>query len=77
MISILLVFLFQDDFVDKNRKLIPYALNLMIKKSTTLFVIPDSDLKPERTKKSTASSLKYGIDCLIERLKETVSNNFK
>lgn len=77
MTSILLIFLFQDDFVDKNRKLISNALNLMIKKSTTLFVICDPDLKPERTKKSTASCLKHEIDCLLDRLKETVSNNFK
>lgn len=63
-------FLFQSDFVEKNRNIVPHALRLVIQKSRGLD--ETANVKPERTIKSSASILKYEIDNLIERLKKTV-----
>lgn len=71
------MFLFQDDFVEKNRKDIPNALRLMIQKSTALFETSGIESKPERSFKSIASTLKFEVDGLIKNLEKTVSDKFK
>lgn len=66
--------LFQDDFVDKNRKEIPKRLRFLIQKSTGL---SDIDSEPVRSLKTLASTLKFEVDNLIKNPKETVSDKFK
>lgn len=66
--------LFQDDFVDKNRKNISNALRLMIQKSTAKLEISDTESKPARTLKTLTSTLKFEIDSLIKELQKTVSD---
>lgn len=66
--------LFQDDFVDKNRKDSPNALRLLIQKSTSL---SDIESEPVRLLKTLASTLKFEVDSLIKNLKETVSDKFE
>lgn len=65
--------LFQDDFVDKNRKEIPKSLRFLIQKSTGL---SDIESEPVRSLKTIASTLKFELDNLIKNLKETVSDKF-
>lgn len=67
------MFLFQADFVEKNRKYIPNALRLIIQKSTALFEISDIETKPARSLKTSASTLKFEVDSLIKNLEKTVS----
>lgn len=66
--------LFQDDFVDKNRKDSPNSLRLLIQKSTSL---SDIESEPVRLLKTLASTLKFEVDSLIKNLKETVSDKFE
>lgn len=68
------MFLFQDDFLEKNRKHIPKNIRLLIQKSTALFdenVILES--KQTKSLKTLTSTLKFEVDMLIENLKKTVS----
>lgn len=67
------MFMLQDDFIDKNRKDTPNVLRSIINKSTTLIEVTDDESNPERALKTVASSLKFEIDILIEKLKKTVS----
>lgn len=71
------MFLFQDDFVNKNRRDIPYVLRLMIQKSRALLEISDIESKPVRSLKTVASTLKFGVDGLIENIEKTVSDKLK
>lgn len=71
------MFLFQDEFVDKNRKDIPNAIRFTIQKSTSLFEIPDIESNPAHSLRTVASTLKFEVDSLIKNLKKTVSNKLK
>lgn len=58
----------------KNRKEIPNALRLMIETSTVLLQISPNELRPARSYKTLASTLKFEIDSLIKDIEKTVSN---
>lgn len=60
----------QNDFVEKNRKILPNALRVMIQKPVALFEKP----KQNRTLKTTAATLQSEIGDLIGKLKQTVIN---
>lgn len=64
-----IMFLFQDDFIDKNRKVLPNGLRMIIHKSSGLF---EASIIKSKSNCTTASRLKFEIDNLVEKLKETV-----
>lgn len=54
----------------------PNALRSMIYKSTALLEKCAIESKPDSKLKTSAASLKFGVDSLIENLKKTVRNKF-
>lgn len=68
VLCITFFYTFQEDFVEKNHKIIPSTLRSIIDTSIQLYEKP----KPEHTKKTSAAALKNEIDTLIEQLKESV-----
>lgn len=65
----------QDDFVEKNQKGLANNLDLIIQITKQLFEKSCIEkLTPKRTSKTSASSLKFEIDSLMEKLKNTVIN---
>lgn len=72
-INVVLLHLFQDDFVEKNQKAMPNGLRLVIQKSIHPFEKSNTiESKSDRTLKTVASNLRFEIDNLIENLKKTV-----
>lgn len=54
----------------------PDALRSMVYKSTALLEKCAIESQSDRKLKTSATSLKFGIDSLIENLKKTVKNKF-
>lgn len=53
------------------------ALSSIIHKSTALLEKGSIESKPDQVLRTSAASLKFGVDGLIENIKKTVRNAFK
>lgn len=64
--------LFQNNFVEKNQMSTPNAIHLIIQESTGLLDSKLIESKSGRTFKTVATKLKFDVDKLVEKLKNTV-----
>lgn len=54
-------------------KVLPNALQSMVRKPVSVFQLIEPKTNSGRTPKTTASSLKFEVDALVEKLGKTVS----